>query len=1010
MNLYGPIQVLIVEDEPDMANMIRMLLGSKFSARSEIAVTCSSAREKLKSGNFDIVTLDYQLPDGDGLKLLEEIKSEKDNPAVIMVTGHGDEQVATESFRLGASSYVVKDQRLSSLLPDAVDHALSEVALRIAKEQISRQKDELQKYLDVVQVIILALNKKGEISLINKKGCEILECDSNEITGKCWFDNFVPERSVSEVQEVFSTLMSGAVELEEYFENPVLTSSGKEKIIAWHNAILRDESGKIIGTLGSGEDITDMRLSELKYKTILQSAMDGFCITDVKGRILETNDAYCEMIGYEHDELLKMDISDIDVIEKPEETKARIERIKNSGYDRFETRHRKKDGGLIDAEVSLKILETDEPQLFVFIRDISEQKEETRELDRTVSELKNRNSELEESVIMQQLFIENLHEGVWMIDPEARTVFVNSVMARMLGFTVDEMLGKPLFEFMDEEEIMSAQAYFSKRKKGIKERHDFTFTKKDGSPMSASLETAPLFDKAGNFIGAAAGVVDTTERDLMKERLKESEKRYRIIADFTYDWEDWCAPDGNFIYVSPSSEIITGYKPEEFIEDADLLIRIIHPDDVKAFRDHLKEMNGRCDSLALEFRVMQKDGKGERWIEHICRPVYDEDGTYLGRRGSNRDITDRKKIDEVLSESERRLRLMVENLPAGAIYVEDGSVYFNKAVEGITGYSNAEIETVDQLIETLFGNSSRRIQEYYEADRSKGFPRARKLSIRKKDGAVRLVEVAGYKHDRYEVWLINDVTERDKEDKAFQELVEDRTREIRRVNAELEGYASTVSHDIRGPLSSAYGALAMLEDLLSKIVSTEAREEVGELLEIVNLNINKASALTEDLLQLAEAGQVPVKPYPVDVSDQVSIILMEIRKDTEKMGVEFEIDTNLGKIVADPTHIYQVFGNLIKNSIKHAETKNLLIEVHKLKGKKSEHRYLIKDNGEGIPEEILDSVFVPFVRRKTGTPGIGLSIVDKILKTYNGEIKTYNDNGACFEFSLCDYPRNDKEE
>ncbi|MBN1288320.1 MAG: PAS domain S-box protein [Actinobacteria bacterium] len=526
MNSYGPIHVLIVEDEPDMANMIRMLLGSKFSARSEIAVTCSSARKKLESGTFDIVTLDYQLPDGDGLKLLEEIKSEKGNPAVIMVTGHGDEQVATESFRLGASSYVVKDQRLSSLLPDAVDHALSEVALRIAKEQISRQKDELHRYLDVVQVMLIALNEKGEISLINRKGCEILECDVDNVTGLSWFENFVPKTIEPEVEAIFSHLMSGKLEIEEYFENPIVTRSGKEKLIAWRNALIRDESGNVIGTLSSGEDITDRKISELKYETILQGAMDGFCITDLYGRILETNDTYCRMIGYEHDELLKMAIPEIDAVEQPEETQARIETIRTRGYDRFETRHRRKDGRLIDVEVSIQILKTDEPKLYIFLRDITErrkgEKETANMVNDRISALEKQNMELRESMLMQQLFIENLHEGVWMIDGDARTVFVNGVMAGMLGYAVDEMPGKPLFDFMEEKEKKTAKAFFSNRKKGIKEKHDFTFRKKDGSALSASLETTPVFSGKGEFIGAVAGVVDTTERNLMTERLNES--------------------------------------------------------------------------------------------------------------------------------------------------------------------------------------------------------------------------------------------------------------------------------------------------------------------------------------------------------------------------------------------------------------------------------------------------------------------------------------------------------
>ncbi|MBN1288319.1 MAG: PAS domain-containing protein [Actinobacteria bacterium] len=79
-----------------------------------------------------------------------------------------------------------------------------------------------------------------------------------------------------------------------------------------------------------------------------------------------------------------------------------------------------------------------------------------------------------------------------------------------------------------------------------------------------------------------------------------------MIADFTYDWEEWRAPDGSFIYVSPSCETISGYKPEEFIKDTDLLVRITHPDDVRTLLAHVKDAAGHGDSLTLEYRIMCK--------------------------------------------------------------------------------------------------------------------------------------------------------------------------------------------------------------------------------------------------------------------------------------------------------------------------------------------------------------------------------------------------------------------
>ena len=123
MNDPDKLNVLIVEDEQNVATTLSALLEVKAAACCEIAADCASARAKLPDSSYDLITLDYQLPDGDGLSLLRKINSMENPPPVIMVTGQGDEQTAAESFRGGASGYVVKDARMGALLVDAVQHA-----------------------------------------------------------------------------------------------------------------------------------------------------------------------------------------------------------------------------------------------------------------------------------------------------------------------------------------------------------------------------------------------------------------------------------------------------------------------------------------------------------------------------------------------------------------------------------------------------------------------------------------------------------------------------------------------------------------------------------------------------------------------------------------------------------------------------------------------------------------------------------------------------------------------
>ncbi len=131
---------------------------------------------------------------------------------------------------------------------------------------------------------------------------------------------------------------------------------------------------------------------------------------------------------------------------------------------------------------------------------------------------------------------------------------------------------------------------------------------------------------------------DVTEKE---QALRKSEEKFKTVADFTYSWEYWIDPDHNFIYISPSCERISGYKPEEFFKAPELLEKIIHPDDMKKFINHRKIESNSRKVINLDFRIIARNGD-IRYIEHICRPVFDKDGKYLGRRATNRDITDSK--------------------------------------------------------------------------------------------------------------------------------------------------------------------------------------------------------------------------------------------------------------------------------------------------------------------------------------------------------------------------------
>jgi PAS domain S-box-containing protein len=183
----------------------------------------------------------------------------------------------------------------------------------------------------------------------------------------------------------------------------------------------------------------------------------------------------------------------------------------------------------------------------------------------------------------------------------------------------------------------------------------------DGSERVVHEQAAVTFDEEGKPTRMVGTVHDITEYKQTEEALRESEERFKTVADFTYDWEYWIAPNGDQIYVSPSCERITGYSPDQFQGDPGLLEAITHPEDLPLLSRHLQYEMEKQEAISIDFRIINRS-KEERWIAHICQPVYNDEGRYVGRRASNRDVTERMRMERALKKSEEELRRLSSQL------------------------------------------------------------------------------------------------------------------------------------------------------------------------------------------------------------------------------------------------------------------------------------------------------------------------------------------------------------
>jgi len=184
------------------------------------------------------------------------------------------------------------------------------------------------------------------------------------------------------------------------------------------------------------------------------------------------------------------------------------------------------------------------------------------------------------------------------------------------------------------------------------------------SGMALSLGTIWLLGLAGLGISYRRDRRQADEREKVANELFASEQKYHMVADYTSDWEYWIGVEGKIIYMSPSCKEMTGHDAEEFSGDPGLLLALVHPDDRAAYEAHWHTHSKLAAAGEAEFRIVSKDGE-TRWINHRCRPVFDQHGNWLGIRAGNRDITERKHIEEEISKLNRSLELRVIERTAG---------------------------------------------------------------------------------------------------------------------------------------------------------------------------------------------------------------------------------------------------------------------------------------------------------------------------------------------------------
>lgn len=575
-------------------------------------------------------------------------------------------------------------------------------ARKESEKELQQQRDLAQLYFDFAGVMMVVLDPDARVQDINRKGCEILGYEREQIIGQSWIDTFLPPAIRADVRGIFKSVLESEAKEYEYAEKPIMTSTGEERLIAWHNTVLRDGQGQVIGTLSSGEDISERKKAEQKLtQTIdeleqLHNAVDeslaGFYVVNEQGQFIYANKSYLKMWDYDSlDELMGISFA----LHFSDSTMpARIiDTVNREGIGNFQLTAQRKDGSQFEVfmRVNSHVCHDGLRLYHGFSEDITELKKDEEEL---------------------QLWATVFNHADWgvvlCVAGEDCLNRINQSFARQHGYTVQELQNKRIADlFPAEIRDQVPQLLRDIEEKGHL-RLETEHLRKDGSRFPVEIAGTAICNDQGEVIYRVAYVQDITERKRLEQSIRDQENRLHYLLENSPAVIYTCEATPPFAgtYTTSNTAQMTGYRSEQFIENANLWADRLHPADRSYVFNTLTQLFEQGE-LEFEYRFQRADGK-YIWIHDKSRLLRDETGQPVEIIGYWVDISQRKEMESKL----RVFELMVSASHDLMSYVDKNYIYrmandaylkrFNKThKENIIGHSIANLLGETTFVEKI---------------------------------------------------------------------------------------------------------------------------------------------------------------------------------------------------------------------------------------------------------------------------------------------------------------------
>ncbi|MCA1593012.1 MAG: PAS domain S-box protein [Acidobacteria bacterium] len=787
------------------------------------------------------------------------------------------------------------------------------------------------------------------------------------------------------------------------------------------------ENGKFVHTRCFTRDITERKLaeealreSEGRLRAIAETASDAIITIDEESRILFVNTAAGKIFGYTGEEMTGRSLTTLmpDYMRRAHESAlARYVETgrKHISWELIELPGLHKDGHELSLEVSFAEFMKDGRRYFTGVaRDISERKQA--------------------EAVRSQLaaIVESSNDAIFGKTLEGVVTSWNKGAERIYGYTAEEIIGQHISIVIPPEHRYQLTEILDKIKAGGKvEQLEAVRVRKDGRRINASLTISSIKDKAGTIIGASTIARDITEQKHIQEVMRESERRYRYLAESMPQIVWTARPDGYLDYYNQRWFDYTGMTLEQ--TQGWGWQPVLHPEDVERCLRMWAKSVATGDNYEVEYRFKRASDGAYRWHLGRAEPMRDEAGNIVKWFGTATDIHDRKQSAEAL----RFMAEASEILTSSLDYETTLESLARLSVSTIADYCLIDVAGDDgqiRRIATAHRDPAKEELAYalrsYPPDphKSEGIPKVlrtgkpqivprvdeemlKTLTLDEEHaGLLRRLGLKSYMtlplraRERTVGALTFGITESERAytsaDLTFaQELARraalavDNARLYSRAqeaNKAKDEFLATLSHELRTPLTPIIGWLQMIRD--GRITETDTRHG----LQIIEKNSQALTRLINDLLDMSSilSGKMRIERVPVEIGEVVREAVETIRTQADNRGIPLEIATCDGDarplVSGDRTRLVQVFWNLLNNAVKFSDAgQRVRVECET---RDREVRVTVADEGRGIEANFIPHVFERFRQADSSTTrvygglGIGLALVKSFVEAHGGEV------------------------